>query len=74
MRERFQWWAVAALACYRRALDIAPTRHHAHTNVCHLVVETGELEAAVAACRRGLRYYLTDANLRRVPPLLGAKR
>ena len=35
----------------------------AHTNVCHLLLQTNQFEAAVAACRRGLRYRPADANL-----------
>ncbi len=53
----------AAATWYHRALQIAPDLHDAHTNLCHVLFDTGRFAAAAAACRNGLRYDPADANL-----------
>lgn len=52
-----------AIMWYHRALQIAPDLHDAHTNLCHTLVSNERYAAAIAACRNGLRYQPTDANL-----------
>ena len=53
----------AAADWYRRALAIMPEYHEAHTNLCHVLFSTGRFAEAEAACRNGLRFYPTDANM-----------
>jgi Flp pilus assembly protein TadD len=52
-----------AIMWYHRALQIAPDLHDAHTNLCHALVSNERFAAAIRACRNGLRYQPTDANL-----------
>jgi tetratricopeptide (TPR) repeat protein len=52
-----------AIMWYRRALQIAPAFHDAHTNLCQVLLSNERFAAASAACRNGLRYRPTDANL-----------
>jgi Tfp pilus assembly protein PilF len=53
----------AAVQWYRKALQIAPDMHDAHTNLCHVLFSNGRFAAAAAACRNGLRYDPVDPNL-----------
>jgi protein O-mannosyl-transferase len=52
-----------AIEWYRKALDIDSGYDKAHNNLCRLYLSTGEFTEAQAACRDGLRYAPTDANL-----------
>jgi hypothetical protein len=52
-----------AIEWYERALEILPTFDKAHTNLCRAFLTTRRFAAAAAACRDGLRYNPTDANL-----------
>jgi Tfp pilus assembly protein PilF len=52
-----------AIKWYRKALQSAPEYHDAHTNLCHVLVDNQRYAAAATACRNGLRYHPTDANL-----------
>ena len=52
-----------AAAWYAKALDVDPAFGKAHTNLCHVLYKRGRFAEAVEACRRGLRYAPTDANL-----------
>jgi tetratricopeptide (TPR) repeat protein len=52
-----------AIQWYRRALEIAPDYDDAHTNLCHVLYDSGQFAAAASACRSGLRYKPADANL-----------
>ena len=55
-----------AVEWYRRALAISPDFGKAHTNLCHLLFASQRFDAANTACRNGLRYAPTDANLLRL--------
>jgi tetratricopeptide (TPR) repeat protein len=48
---------------YRKALDIEPEFDKAHRNLCRAYLLLQQFRAAEAACREGLRYHPTDANL-----------
>lgn len=52
-----------AIEWYERALTIAPWFGDAHTNLCHVLFSNDRYSEAVVACRKGLRYRPTDANL-----------
>jgi len=52
-----------AIQWYRQALEIAPDYDDAHTNLCHVLFDSGQFAAAATACRTGLRYKPADANL-----------
>jgi protein O-mannosyl-transferase len=52
-----------AIQWYRQALDIAPDYDEAHTNLCHVLFDSGQFAAAATACRTGLRHNPADANL-----------
>lgn len=53
----------AAILWYEKALDIAPGLSEAHTDLCSAYLTKKRLDAAGMACRNGLRYDPTDANL-----------
>jgi len=52
-----------AISWYQQALEIAPDYSDAHTNLCHVLFDSGQFAAAATACRKGLRYKPADANL-----------
>jgi len=52
-----------AIKWYRKALQSAPAFQDAHTNLCHVLVDNERFAAATTACRNGLRYHPSDANL-----------
>jgi tetratricopeptide (TPR) repeat protein len=52
-----------AIVWYRKALDIDPGYTKAHSNLCRLYLLHGRFAEAEAACRAGLRFEPTDANL-----------
>ncbi len=51
-----------AVGWYRKALEITPEFSKAHNNLCRLLLIMGDFDAAVTACRRGLRHHPADAN------------
>jgi tetratricopeptide (TPR) repeat protein len=55
--------ADAALTWYGKALEIAPDLGAGHTNLCRLLLLEERFDDAAVACRRGLRYAPSDANL-----------
>jgi tetratricopeptide (TPR) repeat protein len=52
-----------AVGWYRKALEITPEFSKAHNNLCRLLLTMGDFDAAVTACRRGLRHNPADTNL-----------
>ncbi len=52
-----------AIEWFRKALEIEPGLSDAHTHLCGALFVTGRPAEAALACRRGLRYDPTDANL-----------
>ena len=52
-----------AVSWYGAALAITPQFPEAHTHLCAADVNSGRFEAAIAACRRGLRYHPADPAL-----------
>ena len=52
-----------AVEWYTKALEVDPGFGKAHTNLCHVFYTHQRYPEAAAACRRGLRYEPTDANL-----------
>jgi Flp pilus assembly protein TadD len=52
-----------AITWYRRALQIAPAYHEAHTDLCYVLMRNRRFGPATAACRNALRYFPSDANL-----------
>jgi len=52
-----------AIEWYEKALEIAPGFDKANTNLCRALLVERRFPAAARACRRGLRYKPTDANL-----------
>ena len=52
-----------AIEWYEKALAIEPGFDKAHTNLCRALLEEDRFSAAARACRRGLRYKPSDANL-----------
>jgi Tfp pilus assembly protein PilF len=52
-----------AIEWLRRTLEITPALLKAHTDLCHHLLSRDDFAAAARACRDGLRYHPTDANL-----------
>ncbi|MFI5398839.1 MAG: tetratricopeptide repeat protein [Candidatus Binatia bacterium] len=55
MKEAIEW--------YKKALDLWPEFGKAHTNLCRALLIEEQFDEAATACRRGLRYSPSDANL-----------
>lgn len=54
-----------AVEWYTKALAIAPGFHDGHLSLCSVLVNSGRLDQAAAACRGGLRYWPADPALLR---------
>ncbi|HEX7407427.1 MAG TPA: tetratricopeptide repeat protein [Candidatus Binatia bacterium] len=52
-----------AIEWYKKALDLEPELGGAHTNLCRALLRERRFDEAATACRRGLRYSPSDANL-----------
>jgi len=56
-------WTDRAIEWYRKALEVAPEFVQAHTNLCRALLIEKRFDEAAVACRRGLRYDPSNANL-----------